>query len=406
MKGSIPASVALALLSSLLVSCGSQPKPSVAPSGITDLEAGTPSPPARELNSPRIDEFIAEKMRSMEIPGLALAILDHGTVVKLKGYGLADLESRKPVDEDTVFRLASVTKPITAIAVLRLIEEGRVALEDHVADLLPDVPATFQAVTVHQLLDHTSGLPDLDKTNSHYPVPRTTLGFPQTLEGAMTAFKTNPPVSRPGMAFKYIETDYLLLGLLVEKYSGMPFKDYMDRQFFRQLGMTSTSYGDTAEPRPGHAVTYTHLRFDRGRATTRLPKIEKYADVFPDYLAPCATLRSSARDLARWDSALSTGRLLGPSSLAAMWKAGASTYSGQGVDRIGCGCGWRIRENRDGRLAFHSGADAVWYCRYLDEGLTIIVLTNCMVPIPFQFTDELRSIVVENRSKPEGNPPQ
>lgn len=327
-------------------------------------------------------------MSERKIPGLSLAVLRDGKVLKLKGYGVASLESKAPATEDTVYRLASVTKPFTATGVMKLVEEGKIKLNDRIGDLLPDLPASWQAATVHQLLSHTSGLPDIFADDMSFTPLAKTRG--ETLEKAYGL----PLNSAPGERWKYIQTGYVLLSMVVEKESGGDFAANMDRRFFRPLGMGSTRFGDPAEELPGHAVPYESVKFEKDGSQIPIDPPRRLDGRFPDFVAPCAALNSSVRDLARWETALASARLLGPSALEQMWEPARASECliGSNDVRNAYGCGWYLWSEAGRRQAYHPGGGSAVYKRYLDERLAIIILTNCAGALPERFVDDIARV--------------
>ncbi len=335
-----------------------------------------------------VDRIIQSQMNERRIPGLSLAVLRDGKILKLKGYGVASLESKAPATEDTVYRLASTTKPFTATGVMKLVDEGKIKLDDRIGDLLPDLPTAWRAVTVHQLLSHTSGLPDIHAEAASFTTLANTRG--ETLEKAYEL----PLDGAPGERWKYIQTGYVLLGMVIEKESGEDFAAAMDRWFFRPLGMKSTGFGDPTTVLPGHAMPYASVKLEKGGNQIPMDSPKPLDGRFPDFLAPCATLHSSVRDLAQWEAALASARLLGSFTLEQMWKP---TRASECLDRSNdvrnaYGCGWYLWNQVGHRRASHAGGGSAVYMRYVDERLTIIILTNCMGSQPQQFVDDIARV--------------
>src|SRR5881628_2957627 len=210
------------------------------------------APPAR---ADAIDDYIKVEMERRHIPGLALAVARNGKIVKVRGYGLADVEHDVPVTPDTVFELASVTKQFTATAIMLLVEEGKVQLDDPVGWHLPRAPETWKPITVRHLLTHTSGLPGL------------TAGFKALWPGGLRLNYTTAQMfdaaikdelSFPGgERFQYSDVGYFLLGMIIEAASGQRYRDFLDERFFKPLGMTSTSVLDHTRILKHRAAGYT-----------------------------------------------------------------------------------------------------------------------------------------------------
>src|SRR5262249_25538481 len=159
-----------------------------------------------------------------KIPGLSVIVAKDGKVVKRAAYGLANVELQVPATVDTVYQIASATKPFTATAIFRLIERGKLKLTDTVGNLLPEAPHTWADVTVHQLLTHASGLPDLLKT------PGGTEVIAETDEAVMNKLGSLPLPAEPGHKWAYNQTNYLLLARILARVSGLSLEDFLRRE--------------------------------------------------------------------------------------------------------------------------------------------------------------------------------
>ena len=192
--------------------------------------------------SAAVDRFIAEQMRQFHIPGLSLAVVRDGKTIKTQGYGLANVELKAAASPSTVYEIGSITKQFTATAVVMLAEENKIKLDAPIGDYLADIPAAWKMVTVRQLLNQTSGIreyfnddvPDLLKA-AHYPATKE-----QILKPA-----TDAPLNfQPGESYNYSNTNYYLLGLIMEKTSGATYGDFLRARIFAPLGMTATRFND------------------------------------------------------------------------------------------------------------------------------------------------------------------
>jgi len=264
-----------------------------------------------------VDEYIAREMAARRIPGVALAVVRDGVVVKLQGYGFANLEHDVPVTPDTVFELASLTKQFTASGIMTLVEDGRVKLDDSVTVSLANCPETWKPITVRHLLTHTSGLPDLRngfKSLDQVPerVHYSTADFFESATKDTLDFA-------PGERFQYSDVGYFLLGMIVEKASGARWGDYLAARFFKPLGMTSTSVLDHQRILKHRAAGYTIRNGE-------LVNIRRIWDV---ELPSAYGVFSTVKDLVTWDGALNAGRVLTPASLRLMWTPFSATMVGR-----------------------------------------------------------------------------
>jgi D-alanyl-D-alanine carboxypeptidase len=308
-----------------------------------------------------VDTYITAEMTKRRIPGLALVVVKDGKVVKIQGYGLANLEHDIPVTPETVFELASVTKQFTASAIMLLAEEGKVGLDDQIGDYLAGTPPRWQNIRVRHLLTHTAGLAPLATGFAALAIPgiggtsiSTTLMFDAATKDAMSF--------EPGTSWQYSDVGYFLLGMIVEKTSGRRYREFLAERFFQPLNMTSTTVLDQWTILKNRADGYT-IR------NGQLVNIRRTAQVeLPSHYG----IFSSVKDLATWDTALAEGKVVKPTSLDQMW---TRVTLNSGADRP-YGFGWEVKDLRGHRMITHTGITGTEYTRFPDDGLTVIVLTN------------------------------
>lgn len=320
------------------------------------------------------DDYITAEMRKRNIPALALGVLRDGKIIKEQAYGQANVELSVPATTGTAFPLASITKTFTATAIMALVEDGKVSLDDSARKFIPGLSPLWAGVIVRHLLSHTSGLPDvaLDDDLGTY--------VSETREGALKKLAAMPLTSRPGTKWEYNETNYVLLAMIIERLSGLTYEQYMAGRFFQPLGMVATTFGDTRELIPHRASIYTHYQTREGKSAPSSAKLWNYQYVYPAYAYAGAGLNTSLADLIKWDSALSAGRVLKPATLEQMWTA-AKLKNGRVFrfkgSTVGWGNGWMVDDAPHHRAVFHTGGDASAYARFLDDKLSVIILTNC-----------------------------
>ncbi|MFQ5818257.1 MAG: serine hydrolase domain-containing protein, partial [Terriglobia bacterium] len=214
------------------------------------------------------DEYIEAEMKKRHIPGLALAVVKNGQVIKAKSYGLANLELDVPVTLDSVFELASVTKPFTATAIMLLVEEGKVGLDDKISKFLINAPYTWRDITVRHLLTHTAGFASDCKE----------IRKQGWLANYMTAemFEAGskcPADFAPGERWQYSDLGYFLLGMIIEEVSGKRYREFVRERIFQPLGMTATTVIDQWEIIKNRAAGYT-LRDGKLAHIRRISQIE------------------------------------------------------------------------------------------------------------------------------------
>ena len=290
-----------------------------------------------------IDAYIKAEMEKRRIPGLALTVIQHGEVIKMQGYGLANVELDVPVTPDTVFWLASVTKQFTATAIMWLVEEGKVGLDNQISHYLSNTPDAWQGITVRHLLTHTAGLASLETgfRALHTGGARANYTTAEMFEAA-----TKDPMSfGPGERWQYSDVGYFLLGMIIEKASGQRYRALVTERFFQPLGMTATSVLDQWAILKNRASGYTlrngQLVHIRGHAQVELPS---HYGIF-----------STVKDLVKWEAALTGGKVVKPSSLDQIW---TPVRLNDGTSHP-YGFGWRVEALFGHRLIDHSGSTDV-----------------------------------------------
>lgn len=310
-----------------------------------------------------LDDLIQSEMEKQPIPGLSLAIVQQGDVVLAKGYGVANLELSVPATPATVYQLASLTKQFTATALMLLVNEGQLALEATIGHYLADTPAAWQAVTVRQLLTHTSGMMR-DGTPTYWTTPadmKQDYSYPQMFQ----MIAQHPLDFAPGTKSSYSNSGYFLLGLVIEQVTQQPLNTFFTERIFQPLGMTATRINDLHAVIPHRATGYSWT--EQGWQ-------------HPDYIGLThhfanGGLVSNILDLAKWDAALYTERILPQRDLQAMWTP-ATLQDGTTSDY---GFGWAISTHEGQRLVSHGGGlpgFSTYIARFVDAGITVILLTN------------------------------
>lgn len=340
----------------------------------------------------RVDEYIQTEMKKRHIPSLALAVTRDGKIVKQKAYGLANVELNVPATTDTLYQIASTTKTFTAAAIMELVEEGKLSLDDKVAKWLPEVPAAWGGVTVRHCLTHTSGLPDIVVD------PCSLKLVANTRAEALEKLAGMPAPSKPGETWSYNQTGYVLLGMIVEKISGTTFEEFLGQRFFRPLGMTSTRYGDAREIVPGRASLYTRIESCDEKGPKLADRIysAQPAYLYPSYMHTGAGINTTVEDLVKWNLALDEEKVLKQATLDQMWAA-AKLADGQ-VFRFegtaGYAHGWVVDDRPGHKSVGHSGGGSTAYWRFLDDELTVIVLTNCQGSDPDSLAQGVAALYV------------
>lgn len=303
----------------------------------------------------KVDEYIKAEMDKQHIPGLSLAVVKDGKVIKLEGYGLANVELNVPAKPETVYQIGSISKQLIAAGVLLLVEEGKVSLDDTIGKYLDGTPDTWKDITVRHLLTHTSG------------IVREAPGFhPFKVQDDADVIKTAyslPLRFTPGEKWEYCNVGYFALAEMIRKVSGKPWGDHLGERVFTPLEMSATRVTSVHAIVPNRASGYV---WDNG-------KLRNDEDLLA--VRPSGAFLSSVLDLVKWDAALDTGKVLKQSTREQMWTPvrlnDGTSYS--------YGFGWEVSTLGGHREVRHGGSLAGFRSelrRLVDDKLTIIVLAN------------------------------
>jgi CubicO group peptidase (beta-lactamase class C family) len=311
--------------------------------------------------SASVDSLIGARLSDVA-PGGAVLIARKGQVIYRKAFGVSDLQSKVPVQPDMIFRIGSITKQFTAIAILQLAEQGKIKLQDSIQVYLPDFPHKAYPITIENLLTHSSGIinfqdiknPAPEKVHEHY-----------TPQQGIDYFKDEPLTFKPGSQFEYSNSNFFLLGYLIEQVTGQSFGDYIKGYLIAPAGLTHTFYLPTNPQIADLARGYT--RFD-GKHW------ENAGLQDPTIMYAAGGLAANADDMLKWHKALLTGKLINPDLLA---KACTAFKVEKGVQQYGYG--WFIKELDGVKTVEHSGstdgyqADEMWLP---DEDIYVVTLFN------------------------------
>lgn len=318
-----------------------------------------------------IDRLVADSLWENG-PGVAVLILEQGAIWQ-KGYGFSDVVAQRPITPDTVFDLASVSKQMTAIAILLLMEAGELELEDAVIEHLPDFadPNPDNPILIADLLYHTSGLADY--TGDAWQ--GTDAAFARlTVEEHLQWLNTQDIESDRRVEFEYNNSGYALLALIIERVSGQSFGDFMAEQIFMPLGMNNTVvFADLAQQIPNQAEGY---------AVSPEGKVQPSA--LPSVIAGDGNIFSSIADLARYDQGLRNGDLVEPATLQLAFTPGTLDDG----ESFAYGLGWAVGSDS----VEHSGSwygTSTFYRHYTEKPVTIIVLSNDENYPVYELVDDL-----------------
>jgi CubicO group peptidase (beta-lactamase class C family) len=337
--------------------------------------------------APGTDEVtraVRAEMDKQRIPGLAMLVARKGITIRAEGYGLANVELNVPVKPETIFQSGSVGKQFTATAVMMLVEEGKIGLDDHLNKYFSSAPSWWNEVTVRELLSHTAGFTDYPKNFDEQK--------DYTEDQLIRMVEAIPPAYPPGTQWSYSNLGYLTLGIMIRRVTGEFYGDFLQKRIFKPLGMSTARIIDEADIVPNRAAGY---RLENGALKNQKwvsPSLNTTAD---------GSLYFSIVDLAKWDAALYGEGLLKRSSLQQMWTVAKFR---DGKPNSGhYGFGWFVESQQGHRLVEHEGqwqGFETQISRYLDDELTVIVLTNLGSADPHRIADKVAAIYLAKPAHP------
>ena len=318
----------------------------------------------RVAHADKVDAYIRQQMKKQHIPGLSLAVVRNGKIVKAMGYGLADVELNVSATPETLYEIGSITKQFTATAVMMQVEDGKIGIDDKISEYLSGLPDSWKDVTVRHLLTHTSGIKNFTAVPGFDKI---TLA-PATHDEVIKTVAAYPLEFKSGDKWSYSNTGYYLLGMILEKASGKSYSDLLNDRIFKPLRMSATRINDL------HAI----LRHRAGGYEWQEGALRRADFISMTWPYAAGALVSSVKDLAKWDAALYSDRLVKMTSLQQMWtpvklnNGSTSPY----------GFGWSVDKVKGHTYVSHGGGIpgfTSYIARYPDDRLTVIVLCNQMV---------------------------
>ena len=306
-----------------------------------------------------IDAVVQKAIDAKKMPAIGVAVVRDGKVVLAKGYGLADVEAGTTANENTAFELASVTKQFTAAGIMLLVEDGKLKLEDTLGKYMPDVPAKWSGVTIRQLLNQVSGIPNYTDGG------KLVNDKIYTKDEILSLVKDVPTAFDPGTKWAYSNTNYFLLGMVIEKVSGKSYPEFMAKRVFAPLGMTSTEVNTSGLKIKNAAMGYN---FEDGK--WQKAKLDDPSQPFA-----AGAIVSTPADMGKWDIAVSEGKLLKKSSWDEILASGKLADG----KLTNYGFGWQIGKLGETGYVGHSGGIGgftSYHVRFPAENLGVVVLAN------------------------------
>lgn len=310
------------------------------------------------VRADEIDNYVRAQMAERHTPGAAIAVTRNGQIIKTEGYGLANVELNVPATKETVFEIGSVSKQITAAAIMLLVEDGKINVDEKISKYLPNTPESWGKVTVRNLLNHTSGI------KSYSSLSGFELSKRLKRDDFIKALSSYPLEFEPGERYNYSNSGYSLLGFIIESAAQKSYWEFVGERIFKPLGMSKTADRDPQFIVPNRADGY---EWENGKLVGR--------DYDLTDLFSAGAIVSTVGDLAKWDAALRGDTFLKKESKAQIWTP-VRFNSGE---LYPYGFGWNVTEFRGHKLISHSGQTAGFganISRYVDDNISVIVLTN------------------------------
>ena len=338
------------------------PKPTPAPAAAAGVQSDTVQAKGgasvdRANLVKELDEFVGSYGRNWgeahRFSGFVL-VTHKGEAIYERGFGFADQQSRRPNTATTSFRIGSVTKQFTATAILKLEQDGKLAVTDTIGKHLPDYPAVGRDITIHQLLTHTSGIPSY----TGFPEIMKNRAQPIALADLVASFSSRPLEFKPGEKFNYSNSGYIVLGAIIEAASGQDYATYMKRHIFEPAGLRDTVVGDAPDA-ADRALAY-EVKDDQVVPAHAIDMSVPHA---------AGAVRSTARDLVAWHRVLAGESILSAASKDKMYRPEKDNYA----------YGWTLHELDGHRIISHGGGIdgfLTGYRRVMDADLVVVVWSN------------------------------
>jgi CubicO group peptidase (beta-lactamase class C family) len=310
-----------------------------------------------------VDSVANAAVAQHRTPGVSVAIVRRGKTILAKGYGYADLENDVPAAANTVYRIGSITKQFTAAAIMRLMEQGKLSLDDTLQKFLPDFPSQGNHVTIRNLLNHTSGIKSYTSLG---PKWQRVMRLDLAPDSLVALFAHEPFDFKPGDRWLYDNSGYFLLGMIIEKLSGKPYGQYVQDEFFKPLHLAGTIYCDQTPLIKHRAQGYDPKPNGQFVNAQPLSMTQPYA---------AGSLCSTVTDLAAWTLDLAGGKVVSPASYTKM----TTPLTLNDGKPLTYGFGLGVGALRGHRQISHNGGINGFVSElhhYVDDSLITVVLTN------------------------------
>lgn len=315
-----------------------------------------------QINAEKVTSYLDSVMKARHIPGISVAIIQNSKTRYIQSLGSANLETNTLVTNESVFQLASLTKPFTAVCMMQLVEQGKIDLKNSITKYIDSLPESYKLITVENLLTHTAGFQDqVNLVYDNSPV------MDVSTKKQLEIILQEPLLFAPGESCSYADPGYFLLGMIIEETSGLKYKDYLEQNIFKPLGMEHSLVENRWAIIENRVAPYRFINNEliNGR--------RDYQHELPSHFG----ILSTVSDLIKWDLALRNKSIISSSSLNQMWTPAALNNGNDALAwGINYGYGWMLGDIKGYKYGEHGGFAGTHLLHFIDEDLSIIVLTN------------------------------
>ena len=332
----------------------------------------------------QIEAAVSKFMASTHVPGVSVGVVENGEYEWARGFGFADLENNAPASEHTLYRLGSISKPLTAVGAMELWQEGKIDLDAPVQKYCPAFPEKSKPITTREVMGHLGGIRHYKSESQDDPEIGNTKHFDNPIQAGLDFFKNDPLVADPGSHFHYSTQGYTLVGCVMEGASGTKYVDYMRQNVVLAAGMEQTQVDDR------FAIIPYRTRFYQ---KTKDGTVENADFLDSSYKIPGGGWLSSAEDMARFEVAMLNDKLLKRSTRDLMW----TPLKPSDGSKDTYGLGWGVKDEDGLRVVGHSGGQQGTSTDFLiapDKRAGVVVLTNMEEINPNELAAEILKIVV------------
>jgi len=328
----------------------------------------------------KLDQVIRQYQKVHQVPGIAVGVLKDNKIIYAKGFGVRNLETKKPVTTRSLFHMASVSKPFVATAIMQLVEKGKVKLEGKLVDYLPYFKIDdkrYKVITIEQMLRHVSGIPDVE--DYEWDNPQYDDG---AAERYIRSLKKEKLIAAPGEKFSYSNMAFDILADVIARRSGMTFEAYMKENIFKPLEMKNSTFYKPDVPE--ELATSPHVISDRVNNIISVSKIYPYNRSH----APSSTLHSNVMDMMNWaivnlnKGAFKNNRILQPATHELMWKPQTETNWETYRPYKQVGLSWFISKYKGHQTINHGGGDVGYRTFFLllpEQSTAIVTMGNSSI---------------------------